>query len=452
MLERIVNRLKGRELVLDFDSRIVLEFKFKENSFDTRIVKQDMDRDVSKSVRTPYSTISVCAVPELRSDIIYLLGDNYNKCEIKGTPYTKLHYLENALCGIYCYAKNNNEFLEKHLIIYNLFKDVMEEEIECPKCNKKHKGINLYCEDCLKKFDICSECGTHITNDSFIEKNGLLICYNCAIKHGKYEWADYSDKREPNFISCQNEHVYEDTRYYGFELEVEDLGTNYTHVENTKIITSKFDNVYFKTDGSLDDGIEIIHQPATLQYHTQNVKPLLELVAKLGYGSHHTAGLHIHVGKNCFGATKDIRVNNIGKLLYFSSKYYDELVTLSFREREHLSYCREFIVDTKEQYHLLGDDSVASKSSDISFSDIVKDFIRNDSRYHCINLFFTPTVEFRLPLSTLDYEQFILQVQLFDRMIDLCCDDNIDITQVEFDALCGKYEILDKFIKKLLTK
>ena len=130
MLERIVNRLKGRKLVLDFDSRIVLEFKFKENSFDTRIVKQDMDRDISKSVRTPYSTISVCAVPELRSDIIYLLGDNYNKCEIKGTPYTKLHYLENALCGIYCYAKNNNEFLEKHLIIYNLFKAVMEEEIE----------------------------------------------------------------------------------------------------------------------------------------------------------------------------------------------------------------------------------------------------------------------------------------------------------------------------------
>lgn len=444
MIGSLLRKYAGRTVTLNFNSRVVIELEIKSTYCVGKILKQDLDRKVNRAIRTPYLTLRICSIPELTSSSIYLMGaDDGNTFNIEK------NYLEQMICTLYSYAYDDYT-INKNTILINMLRPLLDKEIECPNCHKMHTGDNVYCDDCLKHMSKCSVCGSVLINDDYVEKQGKKICYSCAISHSEYKWKDYSSKPEPNFVSEVNEQVYDDTRFYGFELEVEQGDDcNFNNEDSSKIISTKIDNVYFKNDGSLDSGFEIIHEPGTLLYHTNHSKSLLDLVAKLGYCSKDTTGLHIHVGKNCFGKTVEERVSHIGKLLYFSDKFFNQLVTLSFRDRDCLDYCKKIEVYCNNDT-LLADNDELSKFD--KYAQYVKHFLKYGNRYHCINLFFVPTVEFRLPLSTLDYEHFILQFQLFDRMIDICCNDNIDIDEVDFDVLCGKYEILDNFIKILIDK
>jgi hypothetical protein len=86
----------------------------------------------------------------------------------------------------------------------------------------------------------------------------------------------------------------------GFELEVESDGETYDGPELVRLHLG--DLVYFKEDGSLDDGFEIVTHPMTLAYaHSMDWAWTQGLLDK-GYRSwdRSSCGLHVHVDRRGF--------------------------------------------------------------------------------------------------------------------------------------------------------
>ena len=95
-------------------------------------------------------------------------------------------------------------------------------------------------------------------------------------------------------------------RYFGVELEVDEGGKDNDNAATLKSIANVHEeNIYIKSDGSLEDGFEIVSHPMTLEYHAEemNWKELLREAVSMGYRSHQTStcGLHVHVNRNAFG-------------------------------------------------------------------------------------------------------------------------------------------------------
>ena len=85
----------------------------------------------------------------------------------------------------------------------------------------------------------------------------------------------------------------------------------------------------------LDDGIEIVTHPMSLDYH-MNVMPWPEIVRKareLDYLSHKagTCGLHVHISRAAFGETEQHQDAAIARGLYFFEKHWEELLKFSRR-------------------------------------------------------------------------------------------------------------------------
>lgn len=126
----------------------------------------------------------------------------------------------------------------------------------------------------------------------------ILIVSTATHRETSYRYIhDYSYKPDPEFKG-------EGKRYFGVELEV-DYGGNDNAKEVLDIANYDKENIYIKSDGSLDDGFEIVTHPMTLNYYI-NLMPWEEVMRKLirmGYKSHKagTCSLHIHINRTAFG-------------------------------------------------------------------------------------------------------------------------------------------------------
>ena len=91
-------------------------------------------------------------------------------------------------------------------------------------------------------------------------------------------------------------------RHFGVELEIDDGGTVNSNAQKLlDIANANAENLYIKTDGSLDEGLELVTHPMTLDYHL-NEMPWAEVLRKaqsMGYLSHAagTCGLHVHISR-----------------------------------------------------------------------------------------------------------------------------------------------------------
>lgn len=96
---------------------------------------------------------------------------------------------------------------------------------------------------------------------------------------------------------------HQESKYYlGFELEVESI--HESRSEGALLAQNELgEHAYMKSDGSLNDGFEIVTHPHTLEaYRELNWSALDKLRAK-GYRSWNTdtCGLHVHVSRTAFG-------------------------------------------------------------------------------------------------------------------------------------------------------
>ena len=92
--------------------------------------------------------------------------------------------------------------------------------------------------------------------------------------------------------TATNPHLFfygNEKRYFGVELEVDEGGKDNDNAASLKSIANVHEgNIYIKSDGSLEDGFEIVSHPMTLEYHTEemNWKEVLREAVSMGYRSH----------------------------------------------------------------------------------------------------------------------------------------------------------------------
>ena len=207
--------------------------------------------------------------------------------------------------------------------------------------------------------------------------------------------------------------------FLGVELEIDEGGTNSAKAREILAAANRDEeNLYIKTDGSLDHGLELVTHPMTLEYqlHEMPWAQVLTRAIELDYLSHQagTCGLHVHVSRLTFGITFEQQEASIARLLYFVEKFWAELLRFSRRtENQVRRWAARYGMKLSPQ--------------------AVLDNAKNSctGRYAAVNLINTETVEIRIFRGTLKLNTLIATLQ----MVGHLCDVAIFMSDEELQAM-----------------
>lgn len=190
----------------------------------------------------------------------------------------------------------------------------MIDDDDYEECNGK-----IICSDCIEQLTVtCDCCGTRVwTEDSYGDEYTTLCphcyhthytrCCSCdALLHrdDAYHLDDEDYCREcydEESDKCRNIHDYiykpepifygNNDRYFGVELEIDGAGKDDGNAkELLEIANVSNEHIYIKSDGSLDDGMEIVTHPMSLNYHKNFCwEELMRTAVRQGYRSHQTS-------------------------------------------------------------------------------------------------------------------------------------------------------------------
>lgn len=180
------------------------------------------------------------------------------------------------------------------------------------------------CQPCCDHWYLsCARCGRIIHEDDAYYRPGdddEPCCHDCYMRErGHKTIRDYYFKPEPLFRG-------DGPRWFGVELEIDGAGEDPDNAGELLAIANSngLENLYIKYDGSLDDGLELVTHPMSLDYHLHEMPwaDILRRAAALGYTSHQAriCGLHIHVSRAALGDTEAAQDAVIARILYFFEK------------------------------------------------------------------------------------------------------------------------------------
>lgn len=274
--------------------------------------------------------------------------------------------------------------------------------IRCSRCGNFHSSeMSLrtndgnICRKCMPLYHVCIECEQFFHGDRLhLSPDGsTYICTGCLNQRGRIIF-DYSYKPQPRFQKM----VYENTRYLGVELEIE---MNEERIDKTVFASQikdwlKSDDnngkgiekfIYFKNDGSLHNGFEIVFHPFTLlSFHNKfPLREFLKYIEEMGATTKSgRCGMHVHVSKE---KVSDKSLLN-GKWFFYKCRPF--LKKLS--NRREFNFCRfEDYEPTKNPY----DQQYGRKTAfNVAGS--------------------TKTLELRLFNGTLNHQNFLTNIQFSD--------------------------------------
>ncbi len=308
--------------------------------------------------------------------------------------------------------------------------DEMDGEILCSDCLDDYTtvcdccGARIWSEDaegddytslCRQCYDYhytrCEECDALIHNDDTYEYDDSYFCHECYQRIRKNAAIhEYGYKPEPIFYGDSN-------RYFGVELEIDGAGKDDDYAtEILDIANMRDDHIYIKTDGSLDDGMEIVTHPMSLEYHKDFCwEDIIHHAVRLGYRSHQTStcGLHVHVNRDSLGGNREEQDEVISRILYFAEHHWNEMLKFSRRS--------EYAMNRWAARY-------GYENSPKAIMDKAK---KNYGRYVAVNLCNYHTIEFRLFRGTLKYNTLIATLELVNRI----CDIALSYTDVEMSKL-----------------
>ena len=243
-----------------------------------------------------------------------------------------------------------------------------------------------------ENIDMCSACEEyfHCEDFTYCEHEDAIYCDNCysevARLHNRLSYSanvlDYHDFGDPQSIIA-GRHV-----YVGFELEClaceHDAGYLSDILYDMKYGNNGFDYCIGTEDGSLDSryGVEFIFKPDSIKNHAHNIDHFIENCSEYLHeraGSDY--GLHVHVSNNFLSEFDKIKIQNILSL-------HDKMLR-KVGGRADTMYQR--------------------KKSILKKSDMKKG---DSSRYQAVNITPSDTIEFRFPVSKVDKNHILLNLQL----------------------------------------
>lgn len=276
---------------------------------------------------------------------------------------------------------------------------------QCDDCSSWLNNDNSYtnadgngvCESCYDNYNTCEQCGDTCRNENihYNRDSGCNYCNDCWQGDNDSLIKDYSFKPSShNTIFTKME--YENTMYLGIELEVE-CNSNDTPSSKAELVKSWLDKhnvgdlVYFKEDGSLNNGFEIVFMPMTLKgiHKKFPMRRFLAYLQDLKLTSHNkgTCGLHVHLSR------KNLSDNEVykGKLFFYQCQ--SQLKKLSARTNG----------DRDDPFHYCQFDN------NMPFMDE-----NRCGHFSAFNISNSKTVEIRIFRGTLIYERFLASLQFSD--------------------------------------
>ena len=296
---------------------------------------------------------------------------------------------------------------------------------KCYDCGNYFSSNNItrveddyYCQDCLDNqidrgnIDTCGDCGDYFYTENmhWSDYDECYYCYNCRDDDELIR--SYHDNPSLVMFPPTNE------PHFGIELEVDNGDSPNDLASSLRDILTN--HAYFMHDGSLDNGVEIIAQPHTLdEFYKLPWDKILTVCKDKGFRSHDakTCGLHMHVSRSLF---KDN--NAIYRIIYFYENYIDDILKMSRRTHGQM----EQWADT----YGWGNKTFAELLSE---SNILNDYNYGDhsDRYHAVNLTNSNTIEFRLMRGTLNYKTFMATIDfLWTTANNAATMTNDDVTNV----------------------
>lgn len=211
--------------------------------------------------------------------------------------------------------------------------------------------------------------------------------------------------------------------HMGIELEVE-VGRLISRADVVSEVNSIMQSyAYIKTDGSLNNGIEIVSQPATVDAHL-NVIPwraVLEFLAKSGCKSHDTTtcGLHIHLDRDYFRKTQSDMISSI-KFNYMMFGQFSESLLTAISRRKMGNYCAGRCLPSGSE---LKDRRMMNEF-----------FLAPSTRYLAFNTLNKPTFELRHFKGTLKPNTFFGTLEYADALSKYVARENIARCQGNKDS------------------
>lgn len=263
------------------------------------------------------------------------------------------------------------------------------------------------CHHCFENYYTrCEECDRIIHNDDAYEYDDCYYCHECYQNiRRNAPIHEYGYKPTPIFYGDSN-------RYFGVELEIDGAGKDDDYAEELLTIANGSDeHIYIKSDGSLDDGMEIVTHPMTLEFHKDFCwNEIMKKAVYLGYRSHQTStcGLHVHVNKDSLADDCEEQDEVISRILYFVEHHWNEMLKFSRRS--------EYAMNRWAARY-------GYENSPKAIMDKAK---KNYGRYVAVNLCNYHTIEFRLFRGTLKYNTLIATLELVNKICETAIIMNDD--------------------------
>src|ERR1700693_1004043 len=329
------------------------------------------------------------------------------------------------------FSRNENEI--------EICESCREEYYACENCSDIIHSDTVYsyrdhsfCRACYEEnYFTCHNCGDSYHNDHYGDDGE---CSSCSEENSEGDGnsgniQNYSYKPDPIFFRGETETMKEKF-FMGVELEIETPERS----ENGDIsdsITRK--ELYFKTDGSLTEGFEIVSHPATLDYHLNNMgwENTLTKLQKTQCKSHNTktCGLHIHVSKRVFTQMEAIRV---GIFVNLNCERFEAIARRKQSSFSRFKYIKKGRESNKRDY---------SSRDTGNYMEANK----NDERYEALNYQNRATIEFRLFKGTLKVNTFLATLELTHAVCYFIKSLNSTIQVIDIDK---SWQLFIEFLEK----
>jgi hypothetical protein len=228
----------------------------------------------------------------------------------------------------------------------------------------------------------CTSCG----RESVEEMTHEGVCHRCL--GDSFKIHNYSTRVE-GLLKFKATRVRPNTVYLGCELEYETKNRQKAQFAVGKLLHG---HALMKSDGSIQNGFEIVTCPATLDIHLQVFKSFFDnLPPDLQVKSN--VGMHVHISR------KPLSQLTIGKITEFLNRSDNKEFIHHIAGRKDNHYCK------------------MDKARSITFPWRYK---HGGDRYNALNLNNQNTIEVRLFATPMDYKTFASRIQFVQALVDYC--------------------------------
>lgn len=279
-----------------------------------------------------------------------------------------------------------------------IFVDCIDCENEIRRSRANVYAGDSYCEDCYhERFSSCCRCGdTVVDEEAFCDDYGDRYCDDCKPSSIIKE---YSYTPDLQFLTTSKDS--DTNKFYGIELEVERKESIIKPDQMAETVNAKTrGEFYFKKDGSLDNGFEIVSHPMSIEFIKDKkdmFKNMFDCLVEKGYRSYQTdtCGMHLHISRKAFGTWH----------LYRFMKFFDDnkdfILEISQRKAKNLNEWASLEELEREQ--------ILRK---------IKNKRNQSRRYQAINLENDETVEVRIFRGTLNLSSFFKNIEFVESLFN----------------------------------